>query len=135
MKKLAPAANVVNEETEQQHKKSKRIFKKKPPANNAPSVSAVKNTGVLQEALVVSGNIPAYPKRAILRKQQGRVVVELTVSISGTAQNPKIITSSGLAILDAAVLNFIARERFMPAHRGTEKVSSQQIFAFRFELK
>ena len=130
-KKMKKPAPVVDDEREQPHKKNKRIFKKKP----AAAVSAVKNSGVLQEALVVSGNIPTYPKRAILRNQQGRVVVQLTVDISGTAHNPKIITSSGHTILDTAVLDFIARERFMPAHRGTEKVSSQQIFVFRFELK
>lgn len=131
----SPGALSVSSEVVAQRKKIKRTIKKKPSENHTESVSTAKNSGVLQEALVVSGNIPTYPKRAILRNQQGRVVVKLTVNISGTAKNTKIITSSGHAILDTAVLDFIARERFMPAHRGTEKVSSQQIFTFRFELK
>ena len=120
-----------NSEGSQQQKKMKPVFKKQPPENS----SSVKTQGVLQEAIVVSGNIPIYPKRAILRNQQGRVVVKLTVTSKGKSKNPQIITSSGHSILDNAVLNFIRKELFMPAHKGEEKITSKQIFSFRFELK
>ena len=115
----------------QQREKTKPVFKKQPATNS----SSVENQGVLQEAIVVSGHIPVYPKRAILRNQQGRVVVKLTVTRKGKGKNPQIITSSGYSILDNAVLNFIHKELFMPAHKGEEKITSEQIFSFRFELK
>ncbi|WP_028864564.1 energy transducer TonB [Psychromonas aquimarina] len=113
--------------------KPKRVFKPSP-ADNAAAPSSQKQ-GVLQEAIVVSGNKPTYPNRAVLRNQQGRVVVKLTVTMSGKAKNPKIITSSGYPILDNAVLEFISKELFMPAHKGEEKITTEQLFSFRFELK
>ena len=112
-----------------QQKKTKVVFKKQPSTS-----SSVENQGVLQEAIVVSGNKPIYPKTAILRNQQGRVVVEITVTTKGKAKNPKIITSSGYSLLDNAILDFIQKELFMPAHKGDEKITTKQVFSFRFEL-
>ena len=128
-KKLA-ATNTTKAPVKQASK-NKAVFKKEPTTKS----SAAKNQGVLQEAIVVSGNTPIYPQRAILRNQQGRVVVKLTVSMQGKAKNPEIVTSSGYPILDNAIIDFVKQELFMPAHKGEEKIDSEQIFSFRFELK
>jgi len=112
----------------------KAVVKKLPQENSASLTGSTKNQGVLQEAIVVSGRKPVYPQRAILRNQQGRVVVKLTVTKKGQPQNPKILTSSGFSLLDNAVLAFIHQELFMPALQGEDKVISEQLFAFRFEL-
>jgi len=112
----------------------KAVVKKSPPANSSSPTSSTKNQGVLQEAIVVSGRKPVYPQRAILRDQQGRVVVKLTVTEKGRPKNPKIQISSGFSLLDNAVLAFINQELFMPALQGEDKVISEQLFAFRFEL-
>ncbi|WP_372882599.1 TonB family protein [Psychromonas sp.] len=113
---------------------NKEVIKKQP--QTAPSSTAQRalNNGVLQQAIVVSGRKPVYPQRAILRNQQGRVVVKLTVTSQGKPENPSILNSSGYNILDQAVLAFINRELFMPALQGQERVTSEQLFAFRFEL-
>lgn len=112
----------------------KKMVVKKRPSENSPSTSSTTNQGVLQEAIVVSGRKPFYPQLAILRNQQGRVVVQLTVTKKGQPKNPKILTSSGFSLLDDAVLTFINQELFMPALQGEDKVSSEQLFSFRFEL-
>jgi len=124
------APSIISEILQAQEK-SKRIFKKEPQTSVSSKIDGV----VLQEAIVVSGNKPLYPERAILRNQQGRVVVKLTVTTKGKATETKILTSSGHAVLDDAVLDFIKNELFMPAHQGEEKITTQQIFSFRFELK
>ena len=131
VKTMHPIKEPENREVSQQQERTKPVFKKQPATNS----SSVETQGVLQEAIVVSGNIPIYPKRAILRNQQGRVVVKLTVTTKGKGKNPKVITSSGYSILDNAVLNFIRKELFMPALQGENKITSEQIFSFRFELK
>ena len=131
VKKLHPIKEPANRKVSQQQEKTKPVFKKQPATNS----TRVETQGVLQEAIVVSGNIPTYPKRAILRNQQGRVVIKLTVTSKGKGKDPQIITSSGYSILDNAVINFIRKELFMPARRGEEKIASEQIFSFRFELK
>jgi len=128
LQKSIKETTAISEEPSQQ-KKTKVVFKKQPSTS-----SSVENQGVLQEAIVVSGNKPIYPKTAILRNQQGRVVVEITVTTKGKAKNPKIITSSGYSLLDNAILDFIQKELFMPAHKGDEKITTKQVFSFRFEL-
>lgn len=110
---------------------NKAVFKKQPVADT----SKTQDQGTLQEAIVITGNTPTYPQTAILRNQQGRVVVKLTVTISGRAKDPEIITSSGYKTLDNAILDFVKKELFMPAHKGEEKITSDQVFSFRFELK
>jgi protein TonB len=112
----------------------KTVVKKSPSENSTSPISSTENQGVLQEAIVVSGRKPVYPQRAILRSQQGRVVVKLIVTKKGWPKNPKILTSSGFSLLDDAVLAFINQELFMPALQGEDKVISEQFFAFRFEL-
>ena len=112
--------------------KPKNVFKKQPTASKE---STDKVQEGLQEAVVVSGNTPVYPKTAILRNQEGRVVVKLTVTMKGKAKNPEIITSSGHPLLDNAILDFVQKELFMPAHKGEEKIATEQVFSFRFELK
>lgn len=114
--------------------KSKRVFKKQLAGERSKQIGSEKNQGVLQEAIVISGNKPVYPARAILRNKEGRVVVKLTVSMNGKSKHAQIITSSSHAILDDAVLDFVNKELFMPAHKGEEKITSEQLFSFRFEL-
>ncbi|ABM05033.1 outer membrane transport energization protein TonB [Psychromonas ingrahamii 37] len=112
----------------------KAVIKKSPSENSSSLASSTKNQGVLQEAIVVSGRKPVYPQRAILRNQQGRVVIKLTITKKGLPKNPKILTSSGFPLLDDAVLAFVDQELFMPALQGEDQVMSEQLFAFRFEL-
>ncbi len=110
--------------------KPKRSFKKQV----KPTLTAVKNELGLQEAIAVSGNKPHYPKKAKANKQQGIVTIKFTVTMQGKSKRPKIIRSSGHKTLDNAVLEFIKKEHFMPALKGIEKVTSEQLFSFKFEL-
>lgn len=112
--------------------KIKRTFK--PSSDKKSETSAAAKQGVLQDAVVISGNIPTYPNRAVLRMQQGRVVVKMLVMDSGKTKRAEIVKSSGYSILDEEVLAFISRELFLPALRGTDKITAEQLFSFRFEL-
>lgn len=113
--------------------KAKPVFKKQLNSENA--IANSETQGALQEAIVVSGNKPVYPQLAILRSKEGRVVVTLTVTRKGKPENAQITTSSGHDILDETVLDFVNSELFMPALKGEEKVTSEQVFSFRFELQ
>lgn len=137
--KVAPSKSEVATPVETAPK-TKRTFKPKQAAESTPSSndssvpSAATEQGVLQDAEVVSGNKPDYPRRAILRNLQGRVLVKMTVMGSGKTKEAAIVKSSGHSILDNEVLNFISRELFIPALRGHEKITTEQLFSFRFEL-
>lgn len=109
---------------------TKRVFK---PKSDAINTSMVKQGNLLPEAMAVSGKTPSYPKQAALQHQKGQVVANMTVTVSGSTKEAEIIQSSGHEILDKEVLSFIARERFMPALEGQEKVSSKQSFSYSFK--
>ena len=108
----------------------KRIFK---PKSDTTNISMAKQGDVLPQATAVSGKAPSYPKQAALQQQKGQVVVNMTVLPSGTTKEAEIIQSSGHEMLDKAVLNFIARELFMPSLEGRDRVPSKQSFFYSFE--
>ena len=108
----------------------KRIFK---PKSDAMHTSMASQGNSLQQAIAVSGKAPSYPKQAALQHQKGHVVANMTVTVTGSTKEAEIVQSSGHEVLDKEVLSFIAQERFMPALKGQEKVSSKQSFYYRFE--
>ncbi|MEL0660515.1 TonB family protein [Psychromonas arctica] len=108
----------------------KRIFK---PKSDTTNTSMAKQGNLLPQAMAVSGKAPSYPKQAALQQQKGQVVVNMTVLPSGTTKEAEIIQSSGHEMLDKAVLNFIARELFMPSLEGQDRVPSKQSFFYSFE--
>jgi protein TonB len=110
-----------------QNEKPKRVFKKPVKSQSAAPLAGV------QVAIAVSGNKPSYPPEAKAEKLQGTVSAKFIVSMQGKSRNAKIITSSGHQVLDNALLKFIANERFMPALKGIEKVTSEQQFTFKFQ--
>ncbi|MCP4326529.1 MAG: energy transducer TonB [Psychromonas sp.] len=121
--------DATTKKTATESSKPKRSFKKQ--------VKQLQISGeqLLQEAIAVSGNKPHYPKIAKSNNQQGVVTVKFTVNMQGKTKNVQIAKSSGHTLLDAAVVEFIKKERFMPALKGIEKVTSEQQFSFEFSLK
>ncbi|PKF63131.1 hypothetical protein CW745_06860 [Psychromonas sp. psych-6C06] len=120
--------NIANEEPVKKDK-VKRSFKKQ-----VKPVVATHTTG-LQEAIAVSGNKPLYPTEAKKAKLQGTATATFVVNMRGKTKQSKITHSSGHQILDNALLEFIDKERFMPALDGIEKVTSEQQLSFKYELK
>ncbi|WP_166738800.1 energy transducer TonB [Psychromonas algarum] len=109
--------------------KAKRTFKPQAVAvNNIPNTE-----GNLQSAVAVSGNKPDYPQMAQQNKLEGKVIAKMIVMVDGKTQGAEIIQSSGHAVLDNEVLEFINRELFMPSLEGEEKVTSEQLFSYQFK--
>lgn len=60
-----------------------------------------------------------YPVRARLRRQTGLAVVRFSIRTDGRAENVKIVSGSGVGILDEAALNaVISASPFPPLPRG-----------------
>jgi serine/threonine-protein kinase len=67
----------------------------------------------------ISGNSPAYPRRAAETRLQGTVVVEMIVTEKGEPVDVRIVESAG-EVLDRAVLDAAKTWRFEPAQaQGT----------------
>jgi len=91
--------------------------------------------GVMTQATPLSSQKPKYPKPAILRNQEGKVIVTLLIDKAGKVQTAELIKSSGYRLLDKSVLRFVKREKFVPANQNGIAVDSTQEFSFRFVLK
>lgn len=87
-----------------------------------------------QQAVSVSGSHPKYPRSAIRRQQEGRVVVALTINEFGKTEDVKVLYSSGYYLLDQSVIRFAKQGQFHPATRNNAPVSSKQEFSFIFTL-
>ena len=101
--------------------------------NNVLIKQSVSSQGS-QQASPQSGSIPKYPRNAIRRQQEGRVVVSLTVNATGRSSDVQVRHSSGYYLLDKAVLRFVKHEHFHPASQNNIPYTSKQEFSFVFIL-
>lgn len=80
--------------------------------------------GVTSPAKPESEIHPVYPRRAIRKRQQGRVVIHARVQADGTVAAVRVAESSGHDLLDAAAAEAVAKARFRPAVRAGKPVSA-----------
>ena len=57
---------------------------------------------------------PVYPRRALARKIEGYVILEYTVSKSGSIKAPKILESKPASIFDASALKAASEYKYLP---------------------
>lgn len=78
---------------------------------------------------------PPYPLAARRHGAQGRVILSVQVSASGTSNTVLLKRSSGHAVLDNAALQTVRRWRFVPARRGAAPVESWVDVPILFRLE
>lgn len=106
---------------------------KQPPVS-AAQMSASQSAGVLTQARPQSSQRPKYPNPAIIRNQQGKVIVRLLVDRNGKVQTTELLKTSGYRMLDMSVLRFVEQEQFVAATQNGKAIDSTQVFAFKFVL-
>lgn len=77
---------------------------------------------------------PAYPPIARRAGEQGRVLLRVLVTPSGTAEAVELRTSSGSPRLDQAAIATVKRWRFVPARRGADPVAAWVLVPIQFTL-
>ena len=77
---------------------------------------------------------PPYPPQARRRRQQGLVVLDVTVSAQGRATTISIKQSSSYELLDDAALQAIRFWEFEPARIGAVGMESKIEVPIRFKL-
>lgn len=106
----------------------------------APSAPASVAAPVVVEARPiggVAGNCqPSYPPAALRRRQQGLVVVRVTVAPDGHALAASIAQSSGTEALDEAALAKVLRDcRFIPATRNGLPIEGTALQPMNFQIQ
>lgn len=78
---------------------------------------------------------PKYPPVARRRNYQGTVMLDVRVTVDGSAAEVRIVQSSGYAILDRCALNAVKHWRFSPARRGDRPFEMWVQVPVRFKLQ
>jgi protein TonB len=77
---------------------------------------------------------PVYPRDAIRRHQQGRVIVNVTIDEQGYVVDMKLYKSSGFKLLDRSALKAVKVWQFEPARRNGIEVMSVVRIPVYFQL-
>lgn len=79
--------------------------------------------------------LPPYPKASLTLKEEGRVLVEVTIGTDGTVSQAVVVGPSGHQRLDAAAANFVKGYwRWHPATRAGKPVTANTRVAIDFKL-
>ena len=117
-----------------------------PPASHAPSISLPAAAPIrIAEATpaiepprfdmsYLNNPAPAYPPVSRRLKEQGRVLLRVFVSASGSAEDVEVRASSGSDRLDRAAIDAVRHWRFAPARRGNETIAAWAIVPILFQL-
>lgn len=108
-----------------------------------PSASKEKPADEADDRAVVQDSVPLYdlnpepryPRVARRRNYQGTVMLDVRVTVDGSAAEVRIAQSSGYAILDRCALNAVKRWRFSPARRGDHPFEMWVQVPVRFQVQ
>ena len=78
---------------------------------------------------------PEYPELAKQMRQEGRVMLSVTVDRQGLPIKVEIAQSSGFRLLDQAALKAVSHWKFQPGRIGDFPVESQVTVPVRFRLE
>lgn len=86
------------------------------------------------DAAYLNNPAPQYPTSAKRRNIEGKVLLEVLVSVDGNAQKVVVSRSSGFAILDNAALEAVKNWRFVPAKKAGKAVAAQVTVPIEFKI-
>lgn len=91
---------------------------------------------VMLRPIMETRQLPPYPRESLAFKEEGRVLVEVTVATDGTVSQAVVVGPSGHQRLDAAAANFVKGYwRWHPATRAGKPVTANTRVSVLFKLK
>lgn len=131
----------VKPKTEKQKKQKNEADKNTastPPTSGPQAIDATDKVAARSEpvfnAAYLHNPAPVYPASARRKDVQGRVLLEVSVTVQGTAREVVVSNSSGSILLDDAALYAVRQWKFIPAKRGGEIVEAKVIVPVEFKL-
>lgn len=90
---------------------------------------------VLLQPIMETHQLPPYPKESIGLKEEGRVLVEVTIATNGTVSQAAVVGPSGHERLDVAAANFVKGYwRWQPPTRAGKPVATSTRVSVLFKL-
>jgi len=106
------------------------------PAAPVTAVSLPRTLGTeVDAAKPIFNPPPVYPAAALAGRIEGRVLLHLTVGLSGDVTLVRLVRSSGSALLDQAAITAVRKWRFEPATQRGEPVAWECQLPVRFTLE
>ena len=102
---------------------------------NTTETAQMAMTKPLFDAAYLNNPAPEYPPHAKRRNMEGTVMLDVAVSIAGTAHQVGIAVSSGFSLLDESAKHAVSRWKFVPAKRGGEIVEARVMVPIEFRLE
>ena len=97
--------------------------------------SVISNEGYSGASPMLGNPKPLYPARAVRKRWQGRVILDVEILPSGTVGGLKTDASSGHWVLDQAAIKAVRQWRFTPARLAGVAVSSHVQVPVQFKLR
>ncbi len=101
-----------------------------PSANQAPVQGRIDSPAKLKDKRIR----PQYPRKARERGEEGALLLELTISPSGSVSAVRVVESTGYADLDEAGIMAAKTAHFNPAKRSGRPVESRVRLPILFRL-
>ncbi len=102
------------------------------PPENKTSLPA---TPARLDSSYLSNPAPEYPSIARDNEQEGTVLLQVTVSVTGSVLQVKVHRSSGYTALDRAAVNAVRHWKFVPARTGNTVREADVIIPVNFSLE
>ncbi|GAY22639.1 MULTISPECIES: energy transducer TonB [Sphingobium] len=106
-----------------------------PPAPPAASMGSSLVQGGDLGAQMIAGKPPRYPVESRRRREQGTVVLALTLGLDGAVENLSIAQSSGFPRLDNAARDAVRGWRWKPVMRDGQAVRVKGVVEIPFVLR
>ncbi|HET7086383.1 MAG TPA: M56 family metallopeptidase [Rhizomicrobium sp.] len=104
------------------------------PKANGAYPSSGKNPVMLQP-IMETHQLPPYPKQSLHDREEGRVLVEVTIGTDGAVSQAAVVGPSGHQRLDAAAANFVKGYwRWQPPTRAGKPVTTNTRVSVLFKL-
>jgi len=78
---------------------------------------------------------PMYPRKALMNRIEGYVIVEFTVTKDGTVKDPKILEANPRQVFNQAALRTILRYKFKPVIVDGQPQESRASWRINFEIE
>lgn len=98
------------------------------------SVAQTVGTTPIKPARPISNPNPMYPPDAVQQGLEGRVILSVTIAVTGSVTKVTVTESCGHPSLDQAALDAVRRWRFSPATRDGKPVEWTARLPIRFRL-
>lgn len=106
-----------------------------PATRTAPPAPPSIVEGADLSARMVAGKPPRYPVESRRKKEQGTVLLSLTLGVDGAVAAISVARSSGFERLDNAALDAVRKWRWEPMLRGGQPVMVKGVVEIPFVLK